>query len=124
MSTARILICDDEEGVRESLKLIFEGRYEVTSADNGEEAVAHLAQASYDLLCLDLKMPRMDGMDTLRRVRQLAPSLPVLILTAYHSVDIAKEAIRLGAKDYISKPFDKDQLLEAVERLLARHNVT
>ena len=120
MPKPRILICDDEEGVRESLKLILEERYDLQTAENGEEAVQHVASAPFDVMLLDIKMPRMDGMETLRRVRQLAPNMPVLILTAYHSMDIAKEAVRLGAKDYISKPFEKDQLLEIIEQLLKR----
>ena len=125
MSKTRILICDDEEGVRESLKLILEERFDLQTAENGEEAVQHVASAPFDVMLLDIKMPRMDGMETLKRVRQLAPSMPVLILTAYHSVDIAKEAVRLGAHDYLSKPFDKAELLGAIEQLLRKsRNVT
>ncbi len=124
MPRARILICDDEEGVRESLKLILSDHYDVTAAEHGEQAVQHLAQAAYDVLILDLKMPRMDGIETLGRVRQIAPQLPVLILTAYQSVDIAKEAIRLGANDYLSKPFERDEVLSCVDRLLSRSRVT
>ena len=118
MNRPKILVCDDEEGVRESLKLILEDRYDVQTAEHGEQAIEYVAQAPYDMMLLDIKMPRMDGIEALRRVRQLAPSMPILILTAYHSMDIAKEAIRLGAQDYLSKPFDKDQLLDAIAHLL------
>ena len=121
MEKARVLICDDEEGVRESLKLILEDHYTVSAAEHGEMAIERVAQAPYDMMLLDIKMPRMDGIEVLRRVRQLAPRMPVLILTAYHSMDIAKEAIRLGASDYLSKPFDKDQVLDAIEHLLKRN---
>ena len=120
MNKPRILICDDEEGVRESLKLILAEAYDVTSAEEGEEAVGRVAQAPFDVMCLDLKMPRMDGMETLRRVRQIAPTMPVLILTAYQSVDIAKDMLRHGATDYLSKPFDKQQVLAVIAQLLAK----
>ena len=121
MSKQRILVCDDEEGVRESLKLILEDHYDVHAAEHGEAAITCVAQAPYDIMLLDIKMPRMDGIEALRRVRQLAPRMPELVLTAYHSMDIAKEAIRLGASDYLSKPFDKDQVLDAIEHLLKRN---
>ena len=120
MDKPRVLICDDEEGVRESLKLILDERYDLHTAENGEEAVQHVASAPFDLMLLDIKMPRMDGIETLKRVRQIAPTMPVLILTAYHSMDIAKDAIRLGAQDYLPKPFEKDQLLAAIEQLLRK----
>jgi len=120
MTKPRVLICDDEEGVREALKLVLEERYDVVEAEHGEEAVQHLSQAPFDLLCLDIKMPRMDGMETLKRVRELSPRMPVLILTAYQSVDIAKEATKLGATDYVSKPFDKTEVLTIIEKLLKR----
>jgi DNA-binding response OmpR family regulator len=120
MAPARILICDDEEGVRESLKLILEDTYQLEVAMDGAEAVRRVAEAPFALMILDLKMPQMDGIETLRRVRKISATMPVLILTAYQSVDIAKESVRLGANDYLSKPFDSTQVLEVVSRLLSR----
>ena len=120
MGKPRVLICDDEEGVRESLKLILEERYDLEMVENGEAAVGRVAQAPFDVMCLDLKMPRMDGAETLRRVRQLAPHMPVLILTAYQSVDIAKDMLRHGATDYLSKPFDQQEVLTVIEQLLKK----
>jgi len=123
MPRPRILICDDEEGVRESLRLILEERYDVDVAEGGAEAVAHVAQQPYQLLFLDIKMPQMDGLETLKRVRKLAPTMPVVILTAYQSMDIAKQTLKLGANDYLSKPFDRAQILDAVKQLLACEKV-
>ena len=88
MARPKILICDDEEGVREALKLVLDSRYDLTIAEDGEEAVTRISEAAYDILILDIKMPRMDGIEALKRIRQLAPSMPILILTAeasYHA---------------------------------------
>ena len=118
MAQPEILICDDELGIRESLKLILEQGHSLTFATNGEAVIAHLQQHSPALLILDVKMPRMGGLDTLRAVKHQKPSLPVLVISGYESADIAAQAITLGAADYLTKPFDRHVVLAKVRALL------
>ena len=118
MSKARILVADDEEGIRESLSLILEDEYDLTFAENGEETLAKLAKEQFALVLLDIKMPKLDGLEVLRKLQSSGSKVPVLILTAYQSVELAKEAIKLGARDYLPKPFERDQILSAVKGAL------
>ena len=109
-----ILICDDEEGIRESFKLILDGQYQLRFAMNGLEALEMLKSFSPDLVLLDIKMPKMHGMEILKQVKKLKPSLPVIIVTGYQSVEMAQEALKNGAADYIPKPFESKEILKAV----------
>lgn len=120
MGKPRILIADDEEGIRESLNLILGEEYELVFAKDGAETLAHLKQGSIELVLLDIKMPKMDGLEVLKRIKGNGVSTPVLVLTAYQSVELAKEAIKLGALDYLPKPFDREQLLNSVRGVLAQ----
>ena len=119
MPKTRILIADDEEGVRESLNLILGEEYELVFAKDGEETMAHLRRGPFELVLLDIKMPKLDGLEVLKRIKGNGMSTPVLVLTAYQSVELAKEAIKLGALDYLPKPFDRDHLLRTVRGILA-----
>lgn len=119
MPKPRILIADDEEGIRESLNLILGETYELHFAENGEGTLARLRAESFALVLLDIKMPKLDGLDVLRRLRGEGNHVPVLMLTAYQSIELAKEAIRLGALDYLPKPFEREQILTAVRAALA-----
>ncbi len=110
----RVLIADDEEGVRESLNLILSDDYELAFAMDGEETLARLGQERFDLLLLDIKMPKLDGLEVLKRLKGSQITTSVLMLTAYQSVELAKEAVKLGAVDYLPKPFERDQILSAV----------
>ena len=110
----RVLIADDEEGVRESLNLILSDDYELAFAMDGEETLARLGQERFDLLLLDIKMPKLDGLEVLKRLKGSQITTSVLMLTAYQSVELAKEAVKLGAMDYLPKPFERDQILSAV----------
>ena len=114
----RILIADDEEGVRESLNLVLSDDYDLTFAMNGGEALAKLEQERFDVVLMDIKMPKLDGLDVLKRLKEVGISAPILMLTAYQSVELAQEAIKLGARDYLPKPFERDQVLAAVRGVL------
>ena len=118
MAKSRILIADDEEGIRESLTLILGDTYDLDFATNGEETLAKLRHKAFDVMLLDIKMPKLDGLEVLKRVKQQGNGMPVLMLTAYQSVELAKEAVRLGAHDYLPKPFEQEQILSAVQRAL------
>ena len=120
MARVRILIADDEEGIRESLDLILGDEYELAFAHDGQEALAKLTQEKFDLVLLDIKMPKLDGLDVMRRLKDQQIEMPVLVLTAYQSVELAKEAVRLGALEYLPKPFEREQIMQAVRGVLAK----
>ena len=112
----RILVCDDEEGIRESLKLILENDYDLTFAQNGDEAIQTMKTTPIDITILDIKMPKKDGLETLKELKKISPSSKVIIATGYKSVDIAQEAMNLGASDYIVKPFDREKIKKVVQK--------
>ncbi len=118
MGRTRILIADDEEGIRESLSLILGDDYDLVFTKDGEETLTTLAREPFDLVLLDIKMPKLDGLEVLRRLKGNNFSTPILILTAYQSVELAKEAVKLGAWNYLPKPFEREQILTAVRGVL------
>jgi DNA-binding NtrC family response regulator len=106
----RVLVVDDEQGVRESLRLLLRDRYDVALAEDGEEALRRVASEAFDAVLLDVIMPGIDGLTALERIKGQRPELPVVIVTATRTVKTAVTAIKLGAFDYIEKPFDLDEL--------------
>jgi len=116
----RILICDDEEGVRESLKLILEDDYKLSFAKTGEEAAEKVKEGQIDLAILDIKMPKISGIDTLKMIRKISPKTKVIMVSGYKSVEAASEAINSGASEYIVKPFNTSQVLKSVEKTVAQ----
>jgi two-component system response regulator PilR (NtrC family) len=123
---ARLLVVDDERSMRELLSIVLrrEG-YDVTLAENGRAAIEHLERARFDLLISDIKMPDMSGVDVLRAAKRIDQDILGIMITAFASADTAIEAMRLGAHDYLSKPFDVDELKikvrNALEQRLLRH---
>jgi signal transduction histidine kinase len=115
-----ILIVDDEIGPRESLKMILNPFYIVHVAEGGAQAVEMLQKFPVDLVTLDLQMPGMTGISVLEKVKQHDPDIEAIIITGYGALDTAIEGLRLGAFDYISKPFDVHHILSLVERGLER----
>ncbi len=115
----RILIADDEENVRSLLATVFGPPiYEPICAANGKEAVMLFEQQAPDLVLMDIRMPDLDGIEALQKMREHSQSVPVILMTAYAAVDSAVEALRLGAFDYVIKPFSLDELRIIVERAL------
>ncbi len=112
-----ILICDDEEGIRESFKLILEDFYELKFAHNGMEGFEMAGSCSPAMMFLDIKMPKLHGMESLKKIKKAYPKLPVVIVTGYQSVEIAQEALKNGASDYIPKPFESKHVLEVAAHL-------
>ena len=121
-SKPHILIVDDEMGPRESLKMILNPYYTVHTADRGAQAIEMLKQIPVDLVTLDLKMPGLTGINVLEKVKEHDPDIEAIIITGYGSLDTAIEGLRLGAFDYISKPFDVNHILALVRRGLERRN--
>ncbi|MFH7325816.1 sigma-54-dependent transcriptional regulator [Desulfurivibrio sp. C05AmB] len=121
---AKILVVDDERDIRESLELVLgdEG-YAVDGAADGLEAIARLKAGTYDLVITDLKMSGADGYEVLRQSRKLAPTTPVVMITAFGSIDSAVEAMKLGAEDYIVKPFQHGEISITIGRLLERRQL-
>jgi DNA-binding NtrC family response regulator len=124
-----ILVVDDEEIVRDSLaSWLEEDGYRVDTAPDGPTALARLAEQAYAILLVDLKMPGMDGLEVLGKARSLQPDAPVIIMTAYATVDTAVQAMKRGAYDYLVKPFEPEELSLMVGKLtnaqsLRRENV-
>jgi DNA-binding NtrC family response regulator len=122
MPAARILIVEDEVNIRSALQTILEKLgHQVRSAATGEDALTLLREGGYDLAITDLKMPGMDGVELLRRIKEAWPRTEVVVMTAYGSVETAVEAMRLGAYDYLTKPLDRDRLPVVIEKALERH---
>lgn len=119
---AKILITDDQELMRDSLAatLAREG-HEITACSDGASAVAKLSNVRFDLLITDLKMPRMSGLELLAEAKRIRADMPVILMTAFASVQTAVDAMKAGAYDYIQKPFDGEEIKLLVERTL-EHN--
>ncbi len=112
----KILVIDDEAIVRISCKRALSSEdYEVKSASSGKEALELLEKEPFTLILLDLKMPDMDGIEVLKKVKDTWPKTKVIMITGYSTVDTAVKALKLGALNYIEKPFTPDTLLTAVK---------
>jgi DNA-binding NtrC family response regulator len=116
MENARILLVDDETDFTDTMSQLLRTRgYQVTAVNGGESAIKALGQGRYDVMVLDLKMPGMDGMATLKEAKKLELFTETLILTGHATVDTALEAIKLGAYDYLTKPCDIDELVQKIQ---------
>jgi DNA-binding NtrC family response regulator len=125
MDDRTILIVDDEPNIRLTLAQTLEGLgAEVLTAVNGEDALRVVAERSVEVLLLDLKMPGMGGMEVLRRIASEAPTTRVVIITAHGSVSGAVEAMKLGAADFLQKPFSLDEVRSMVNDVLSREAAT
>ena len=116
----RILAVDDEPNMLRLLKTILTSKtnYEVVTTNNPLEAAKLLQEESFDLLITDLKMPLMDGMDLIETVKKIDAALPIIMVTAYGTIETAEEAIQKGAYDYITKPFRQEAILITLKRAL------
>jgi len=117
---ARILVVDDEVGPRESLRMILKPHYEIATAESGDTALKTLSAFNPDLVFMDIKMPKMDGIELLRRIKAIDPTIEAVMITAYASLDTVKNALTHGAFEYLIKPFSRVDLEETVGRALAR----
>ena len=118
--TAQILIVDDELDMLALLSMIITEKtdHKVTTTSNPLEVAKLVEEGAYDIVISDLKMPGMDGMELIEEITKMGKHIPVLIITAYGSIESAEEAVRKGAYDYITKPFRKEQILIAIKRAL------
>jgi len=116
-----ILVIDDDLGVRESLKMILKERYDINTASNPIEAIDILKDGAPNIIFLDIKMPKMNGLDFLKQMQSVNLRTPIIMITAFPSSQTAITAFRSGAFDYIIKPFDPSEIFEAAERALHHH---
>ncbi len=121
MNGTSVIVVDDERNIRLGLTASLESLdVEVTEAVNGEDALEKLRESSFRLMLLDLKLPGMDGMEVLRRARDLRPEMRVIIITAHGTIENAVDAMKLGAVDFIQKPFAPSEIRELVSRVIDR----
>ncbi|MBL8056546.1 MAG: response regulator transcription factor [Anaerolineales bacterium] len=122
--SGRVLIIEDEASLRQTLtRILRQAGCDVTAAGTGPEALQRLAAAPYDLTYLDIHLPEMDGLQVLREVHQLYPQMPVVMFTAFASLETAIEAMRLGATDYLLKPLNPEFLLTRTENILKKQAI-
>lgn len=118
---AHILVTDDERPIRNTLKEILEfEKYKVSTAENGSEALELIAEHEFDLIFLDIKMKGIDGIETLRQIRTAGFQLPVIMISGHGTIDIAVEATKMGAYDFLEKPLDLNRLLLTVRNALSQ----
>ena len=122
-NSPNILIVDDEIGPRESLRMILKPNYNVFTAENGNEAIRIIQQIKIDVATLDLKMPGLSGIETLKEIRRIDPDIMVIIITGYGTLKSAIEAIRYGVFDYIPKPFNVPEIMCILEKAINRRKL-
>ncbi|MBI2215708.1 MAG: sigma-54-dependent Fis family transcriptional regulator [Candidatus Rokubacteria bacterium] len=118
-----ILVVDDDAGLRESFRLILDDEYEVIEAPDGPTALGTLRSAQVDLVLLDIRLPHMDGIQVLERIKGIDDSVQVILVTAVKTVRTAVAAMKLGAFDYLTKPFDEEELFAVIRRALERRSL-
>ncbi|MDA8078312.1 MAG: sigma-54 dependent transcriptional regulator [Nitrospiraceae bacterium] len=124
MPKAVVMVVDDEEGIRDALSGILDDEgYEAVTASSGEEAVRMVKETSPDVVLLDVWMSGMDGVQALQELREVAPELPVIMISGHANIEIAVKATKMGAYDILEKPLSMDKVLIAVERALEKRNL-
>ncbi|KAF0134244.1 MAG: hypothetical protein FD145_756 [Candidatus Saganbacteria bacterium] len=118
-----ILIIDDEIDMQETLKSILKKKYSPQAVSSGKQGISEIKKKEYSLLLLDLKMPEMDGIETLTKIKELDPQMLVIIITASKDIKSAVEAMKLGAEDYVSKPFEVEELLAIIKKALDKRSL-
>src|ERR1700745_1156086 len=119
----QVLVIDDEMGPRESLRMLLKPTYHVHTADSVERGLQLLTEKKPDAIVMDIRMPGMTGIEGLRRIRQIDPHLSVIMLTGFGALETAQAALRLGANDYINKPFDAGEMRKVIGRNVERTRV-
>jgi DNA-binding NtrC family response regulator len=124
MPKGSILVIDDEAEIREGLELLLKTEgYQVTMADTGQSGLLRLGEQPYDLLLLDVSLPDRNGIELLKDIRKQDPRLPIVLITAYGSIEMARAAFKSGAMDYITKPWSNDELLAQVAQAVESHRL-
>ena len=119
----QVLVIDDEMGPRESLRMLLKPNYQVHTADSVEAGIRLLREKHPDAVITDIRMPGTNGIDGLRKIREIDPHVAVIMLTGFGALETAQEALRLGANDYINKPFDAHEMRDVISRNVQRTRV-
>ncbi len=117
-----VLIVDDEIGPRESLRMILKPLYNVYMAENGHQALRCIKDEQIDLVTLDLRMPGLSGLETLKEIKKINPEVEIIIITGYGTLTNAQEAIRYGAHDFIAKPFNVADITAIINKSFEHRN--
>jgi DNA-binding NtrC family response regulator len=117
-SKPRILIIDDQLAPRESIRMVLKDKYDVVTAAEAEEAFRYMSENPVNLVLLDIKMPKIDGITALKEIKKRYPETEVILLTAYATLETIQKAIKLGAFGCLMKPFDKNELLAIVDKAI------
>ena len=120
---ATILVVDDENGIRESFKMVLKDEYDVLFAEKGEEAVQIFTKTNVDLILLDILLPDIDGLDLLEKLKSIDPHPEIIMVTAVKEIQTAVKAIKLGAYEYLIKPFVVEDVLNIIKRALEKHSL-
>src|ERR1700676_4191023 len=124
MPKGSVLVIDDEAEIREGLELLLKTEgYQVSMADSGQSGLLSLGEKPYDLLLLDVSLPDRNGIELLKDIRRQDPHLPIVLITAYGSIEMARAAFKSGAMDYITKPWSNDELLAQVAQAVESHRL-
>ncbi len=118
-----ILVVDDEQGARDSLEVILEDNYQVLTAESGQEALDTLKKTPVDVILLDVHMPEMDGLETLRKIKEQDEEIDVIMISALNLARKAVDSIKSGAYDYITKPFEPEDILSSVSRVISKQRL-
>jgi len=122
---ARILVCDDDVGMRETLEAVLtDDGYDVSAAADGAGALAQLRKHQFQVMLLDLRMPDANGIELLPRIKQLAPDIAVIMMTAYGTIKTAVEAVRCGAFDFVTKPFELEDVRGTIKKAVQMQDLT
>jgi DNA-binding NtrC family response regulator len=120
---AQILVVDDDEAIRDALKVILEDDYDVVCVDSGHKAIKAIKKQIFDLIFLDIVMPEMDGIETLKRIKAHDKNLDIIMISAVDRAQEATKSIKYGAYDYITKPFDHEIILNRLKKVLQKRNL-
>ncbi len=117
----KILVVDDEDIVLESCQAVFElDGFEAHFAPNADKALEAMKNIGFDLLLIDVKMPKKDGMYLMRKIKEQWPDMPVVVMSGYCTTETIQEAMSMGAATFIAKPFEPDELVETVRKVIAK----
>ena len=123
-ANVRILVVDDDPSIRNMLSIVLKkNNYDVILAENGNSALNRLKKSTFDLIISDIKMPDIDGIRLLEKIKSINPEIPVIMITAFASANDAVEAMKLGAEDYITKPFNIDELKIIIDKSLYKKDI-
>lgn len=121
---AKILVVDDDKGIRKALRDILElEKYEIDEAVDGLDCIVKIKQNTYDVIIMDVKMPRMDGMEAIEKIQDIAPDVPVVMISGHGNIDTAVESVKKGAFDFIQKPPDLNRLLITLRNALDKSSL-